>query len=243
MAWINRLKQALAENRFELHYQRIQPLAEHGEGHLELLLRLRDEHGRLVPPAEFIPAAERYALMPAIDRWVLQNALAAMRRGKVADAGLWAINLSAHTLEDDSFADFVCSELGKSGVPASRLCFELTETAALTHMERAMAFIQRMRALGCRFALDDFGSGMSSFGYLKQLPVDLVKIDGSFIRDIESDPMSHSIVQALTGICHQAQVKVVAEFVENMAIADILRALQVDYAQGYALHRPQPLES
>lgn len=242
MAWINRLKQALAENRFELHYQRIEPLTAGGEGHLELLLRLRDEHGRLVPPAEFIPAAERYALMPSIDRWVLQNALAAMRRGQVAGAGLWAINLSAHTLEDDSFADFVCSELGKSGVPASRLCFEVTETAALTHMERAMRFIQRMRALGCRFALDDFGSGMSSFGYLKQLPVDLVKIDGSFIRDIESDPMSHSIVQALTGICHQAQVKVVAEFVETMAIADVLRTLGVDFAQGYALHRPQPLE-
>lgn len=242
MAWINRLKQALAENRFELHYQRIEPLASGGEGHLELLLRLRDEHGRLVPPAEFIPAAERYALMPSIDRWVLQNALAAMRRGQVAGAGLWAINLSAHTLEDDSFADFVCSELGKSGMPASRLCFEVTETAALTHMERAMRFIQRMRALGCRFALDDFGSGMSSFGYLKQLPVDLVKIDGSFIRDIQSDPMSHSIVQALTGICHQAQVKVVAEFVETMAIADVLRILGVDFAQGYALHRPQPLE-
>lgn len=242
MAWINRLKQALADNRFELHFQRIEPLGEGSEGHLELLLRLRDEHGQLVPPAEFIPAAERYALMPAIDRWVLQNALAAMRRGCAPDATLWAINLSAHTLEDDSFADFVCSELGKSGVPAARLCFEVTETAALTHMERAMAFIQRMRALGCRFALDDFGSGMSSFGYLKQLPVDLVKIDGSFIRDIESDPMSLSIVQALTGICHQAQVKVVAEFVENMSIAGILRGLGVDYGQGYALHRPQPLE-
>lgn len=242
MAWINRLKQALAENRFELHYQRIEPLGEGGQGHLELLLRLRDEHGHLVPPAEFIPAAERYALMPSIDRWVLQNALAAMRRGRAPEAALWAINLSAHTLEDDSFADFVCSELGKSGVPAARLCFEVTETAALTHMERAMTFIQRMRALGCRFALDDFGSGMSSFGYLKQLPVDLVKIDGSFIRDIESDPMSLSIVQALTGICHQAQVKVVAEFVENMSIAGILRGLGVDYAQGYALHRPQPLE-
>jgi EAL domain-containing protein (putative c-di-GMP-specific phosphodiesterase class I) len=213
-----------------------------GEGHLELLLRLRDEHGQLVPPAEFIPAAERYALMPSIDRWVLQNALAAMRAGTVDDARLWAINLSAHTLEDDSFADFVCAELGKSGVAASRLCFEVTETAALTHMERAMAFIHRMRALGCRFALDDFGSGMSSFGYLKQLPVDLVKIDGGFIRDIESDPMSLSIVQALTGICHQAQVQVVAEFVENLAIAEILRGLGVDFAQGYALHRPQPLK-
>lgn len=242
MAWINRLKQALSENRFELHYQRIQPLTANGEGHLELLLRLRDEHGNLVPPAEFIPAAERYALMPSIDRWVLQNALAAMRSGTLEDARLWAVNLSAHTLEDDSFADFVCAELGKSGVAASRLCFEVTETAALTHMERAMAFIHRMRALGCRFALDDFGSGMSSFGYLKQLPVDLVKIDGSFIRDIESDPMSLSIVKALTGICHQAQVQVVAEFVENLAIAEILRGLGVDFAQGYAVHRPQPLK-
>jgi diguanylate cyclase (GGDEF)-like protein/PAS domain S-box-containing protein len=243
MAWINRLKQALAENRFELHFQRIQPLqAETDESHIELLVRLRDEFGRLVPPAEFIPAAERYALMPAIDRWVLQAALSGLQReGHGPAARLWAINLSATTLEDDSFADFVCAELGKSGVAASRLCFEVTETAALTHMERAMSFITRMRALGCKFALDDFGSGMSSFGYLKQLPVDLVKIDGSFIRDIETDPMSLSIVRALTGICHQAQVQVVAEFVESARIADLLRELGVDYAQGYAIHRPEQL--
>ena len=243
MAWVNRLKQALVENRFELYHQRIQPLQGGDEpDHLELLLRLRDEDGRIVSPAEFIPAAERYALMPSIDRWVVQAALAALQReGPGAPAQLWAINLSATTLEDDSFADFVCAELGKSGVPAARLCFEITETAALTHLERAMSFITRMRRLGCKFALDDFGSGMSSFGYLKQLPVDLVKIDGSFIRDIENDAMSLSIVRALTGICHQAKVRVVAECVENARITEILRELQVDYGQGYALHRPEPL--
>lgn len=244
MAWVNRLKQALSENRFELHFQRIQPLLDAAEaGHLELLVRLRDEDGRLVPPGDFIPAAERYALMPLIDRWVLQTALAALQRRVPAEreAQLWAINLSATTLEDDAFADFVCAELGKSGVPASRLCFEVTETAALTHMERAMSFIHRMRALGCKFALDDFGSGMSSFGYLKQLPVDLVKIDGSFIRDIQTDPMSLSIVRALTEICHQAKVQVVAEFVENAEIATVLRELGVDFGQGYGLHRPEPL--
>ena len=243
MAWINRLKLAIAENRLELHYQRIQPVQGGPEdGHLELLLRLRDEDGRLVPPAEFIPPAERYALMPTLDRWVVQAALARMQRAPRRH-GLWAINLSATTLEDDSFADFVCAELGRSGVAASRLCFEVTETAALTHMERAMSFIHRMRSLGCHFALDDFGSGMSSFGYLKQLPVDLVKIDGSFIRDIESDPMSLSIVRALTEICHQARVGVVAEFVENQHILQRLRELGVDYAQGYAIHRPEPLDS
>jgi EAL domain-containing protein (putative c-di-GMP-specific phosphodiesterase class I) len=181
--------------------------------------------------------------MPLIDRGVLQTALAALQRRVPAEreAQLWAINLSATTLEDDAFADFVCAELGKSGVPASRLCFEVTETAALTHMERAMSFIHRMRALGCKFALDDFGSGMSSFGYLKQLPVDLVKIDGSFIRDIQTDPMSLSIVRALTEICHQAKVQVVAEFVENAEIATVLRELGVDFGQGYGLHRPEPL--
>lgn len=242
MAWVNRLKQAIADNRLELHFQRIEPLsAEPGQGHVELLLRLRDEDGRMVPPAEFIPPAERYALMPTIDRWVLQATLARMQQDR-RGIGLWAINLSATTLEDDSFADFVCAELGRSGVAASRLCFEVTETAALTHMERAMSFINRMRSLGCRFALDDFGSGMSSFGYLKQLPVDMVKIDGSFIRDIETDPMSLSIVRALTEICHQAKVTVVAEFVENQRIAQRLRELGVDYAQGYAIHRPEPLD-
>ncbi|MCG6117932.1 MAG: EAL domain-containing protein [Aquimonas sp.] len=242
MAWVNRLKQAISEHRLELHYQRIESLAgADGSGHIELLLRLRDEDGRMVPPAEFIPPAERYALMPTIDRWVVQTALALMQQPRHA-AGLWAINLSATTLEDDSFADFVCAELGRSGVAASRLCFEVTETAALTHMERAMSFINRMRTLGCRFALDDFGSGMSSFGYLKQLPVDMVKIDGSFIRDIETDPMSLSIVRALTEICHQAKVSVVAEFVETQRIAQRLRELGVDYAQGYAIHRPEPLD-
>jgi diguanylate cyclase (GGDEF)-like protein/PAS domain S-box-containing protein len=242
MAWVNRLKHALTEDRFELHFQRIQGLDEGAEDHLELLLRLRDEDGRMVPPAEFIPAAERYALMPSIDRWVVASALATLRRlPEGHGARLWAINLSANTLEDDSFADFVLAELGKSGVPASRLCFEVTETAALTHMERAMAFITRMRALGCRFALDDFGSGMSSFGYLKQMPVDFVKIDGAFIRDIETDGMSLSIVRALTEICHQAKVEVVAEFVESQRIAEILRGLKVDFVQGYAIHRPEPL--
>ena len=245
MEWVNRIKRALVEQRLLLYYQEIQPLqpARDGEGaHFELLMRMRDERGELVPPGAFIPAAERYNLMPALDRWVVQHALANFDRlhPRGRDVALCSINLSGNTLEDEDFPAFVLHELEISRVAPERLCFEITETAAVGSVARVVQFMQRLRALGCRFALDDFGAGMSSFGYLKNLPVDYIKIDGSFIREIEGDPMSYSIVRAVTDIGHQAGSAVVAEFVANPRQRELLRDLGVDYAQGFSIHVPEP---
>ncbi len=245
MEWVNRLKRAIVDRRLRLYYQEIQPLqpAREGEGaHFELLIRMLDEHGELVPPGAFIPAAERYNLMPALDRWVVQHALAnfGFLHPKGHDVALCAINLSGNTLEDEDFPDFVLRELEVTRVAPERICFEITETAAVGSMARVVHFIQRLRAIGCRFALDDFGAGMASFGYLKNLPVDYIKIDGSFIREIEGDAMSYSIVRAVTDIGHQAGAAVVAEFVANARQRELLRGLGVDYAQGFSIHKPEP---
>ena len=245
MEWASRLRQALNENRCSLHYQTIQPLRASREDsgvHFELLLRLRDDQGEMVPPGAFVPAAERYHLMPQVDRWVLQTALSNFDRllPEGLTVGLCSINLSGNTLEDEYFPDYVIEQLRRYQVPAERLCFEITETAAVGNMARVVHFIQRLRTLGCRFALDDFGVGMSSFGYLKNLPVDFIKIDGSFIRELETDAMSYSIVRAVTDIGHQVGVGVVAEFVGNARTIELLRGLGVDYAQGYAVHTPEP---
>jgi len=154
--------------------------------------------------------------------------------------GCCAINLAASTLEDDGLADYVLDLIARNGVSAEHVCFEITETEAMRNVARAMRFIERVRAIGCKVALDDFGAGMSSFGYLKNLPVDTIKIDGSFVRDIESDPMSRSIVEAICKIGHQRGLDVVAEWVADPGIVPLLRDLGVDYGQGFALHRPEP---
>ncbi len=244
MEWAGRIRQGLTDGRFILHFQELAPLW-HGEAadgvHVELLIRLRDENGVIVPPGAFIPAAERFGLMPQLDRWVVDTALANFSQlhpsGKPVT--LCAINLSGPTFEDDTFADFVLQRLANYGVPARLICFEITETAAVSNMTRAVEFMQRLRSAGCKFSLDDFGSGMASFGYLKNLPVDYIKIDGSFIRNIETDPVSYSIVRAVTDIGHQLGLKVVAEWVADERTRDLLRGLSVDYAQGFAIHRPE----
>jgi diguanylate cyclase (GGDEF)-like protein/PAS domain S-box-containing protein len=243
MEWVNRVRWAMAEGRLGLDYQELSPLRGNDEegAHFELLLRMQDEDGRPVPPAAFIPAAERYGLMPQLDRWVVTTALANFDRlhpsGRVA---LCAINLSGPTVDDDDFADFVLDALRAHKVAPQQVCFEITETAAVGNMARVMRFITRLREVGCRFALDDFGAGMSSFGYLKNLPVDMIKIDGSFIRELENDPMSFSIVRAVTQIGHQIGLKVIAEWVGSDATCELLRLLGVNYAQGYHLHEPEP---
>ena len=244
MEWAGRIRQALSDGRFLLHFQELAPLweGERAEGvHMELLVRLRDENGQLVPPGAFIPAAERFGLMPQLDRWVVETALANFSRlhpsGKPVK--LCAINLSGPTFEDAAFADFVLDALERHGVSPQRICFEITETAAVSSMARAVDFMQRLRAAGCRFSLDDFGSGMASFGYLKNLPVDFIKIDGSFIRNIETDPVSYSIVRAVTDIGHQLGLQVVGEWVADERARDLLRGLSVDYAQGFAIHKPE----
>ena len=244
MEWAGRIRQALADGRFVLHFQELAPLwaGEAPEGvHMEMLVRLRDDSGAIVPPGAFIPAAERFGLMPQIDRWVVDTTLANFNAlhpsGKPVE--LCAINLSGPTFEDETFADFVLQRLEDYGVSPQRICFEITETAAMSSMTRAVEFMQRLRSAGCRFSLDDFGSGMASFGYLKNLPVDFIKIDGSFIRNLETDPVSYSIVRAVTDIGHQLGLKVVAEWVADERARDLLRGLSVDYAQGFAIHRPE----
>jgi diguanylate cyclase (GGDEF)-like protein/PAS domain S-box-containing protein len=238
-----RVQRALREDLFELHAQPIVPSGGPDPGlHVEVLLRLADGEGT-TPPMGFIPAAERYDLMPAIDRWVIANTLDLVARAAAAGTPLHtvAINLSGASFAEDDFLPFVTERIAASGVDPRLLCFEITETAAVASLERASAAMRELRALGCRFALDDFGSGMSSFAYLKDLPVDVLKIDGRFVRDIAKDRAGRAIVASITSIGHSMGLSTVAEFVENEEIADLLRTMEVDYLQGYLLGRPRPL--
>ena len=243
MEWAHRLRWVIQENGLLLDYQEVLPLQpqHNADPHIELLLRLRDEDGKVVLPGAFLPAAERYGMLPALDRWVIAQAISNFDQLHVSGRapGRCAINLSASSLEDDALADYALNLIELHGVAPSRVCFEITETEAVRNLARAVRFIERLRAVGCLVALDDFGAGMSSFGYLKNLPVDVIKIDGSFIRDIDNDPMSHSIVKAITEIGHQLKLEIVAEWVDSDEKLATLRALNVDYAQGFALHRPE----
>jgi diguanylate cyclase (GGDEF)-like protein/PAS domain S-box-containing protein len=248
MEWVDRLQRALSEDRFLLYAQPIHALSSSASepDHIELLVRLRSERDELVPPMAFVPAAERYNLMPLIDRWVLRNAFALLgtHRHRVGtwQPGLCAINLSGASINDDSFLDFVLAEFLRSGLPHSRICFEITETTAVTSLSKAADFIAALRGLGCRFALDDFGAGVSSFSYLKHLPVDFVKIDGSFVRDMAQDPVDRAMVEAIHSIGHVMEKQTIAESVESVEILDLLRAIGVDYAQGYGIARPVAFE-
>jgi diguanylate cyclase (GGDEF)-like protein/PAS domain S-box-containing protein len=242
MQWAARINAALEEGRFELYRMQIMPLQRPEPGaHYELLLRMRDESGRMVSPDNFIAAAERYALTPAIDRWVIENALRwlvseADEREKLA---MCSINLSGQSLGDDKFLPFVIEQFQKSGIDAAKICFEITETAAVASFSQANRFIQALKELGCRFALDDFGTGLSSFGYLKHFPVDFLKIDGSFVREILHDPIDREMVRSINEIGHLTGKKTIAEFAENAEIIQMLTSLGVDYAQGYGIAQPQ----
>ncbi len=243
MKWANRLRSVIEENRLLLDYQEVQPLQDQHQqdAHIELLIRLRDEDGNVILPGAFLPAAERFGMMPLLDRWVIGQAIGHFDQLHVNGRapGRCSLNLAASTLEDDGLADYVLDLIEQHGVAPSRLCFEITETEAVRNLARAVRFIDRLRAVGCQVALDDFGAGMSSFGYLKNLPVDVIKIDGSFVRDLDIDPMSRSIINVITEIGHQRGLDVVAEWVASDACAVTLRSLGVDYGQGFALHRPE----
>ncbi len=246
MAWVQRIRRAMDEDRFVLFAQEIMPLSDQSSGrHIELLLRLADAGSELVSPAAFMPAAERFGLMPQIDRWVVSRAFAAIG-AHLADPdaptiSTWAINLSGHTIGHPDFCEFVRGEFRRHGVPHDLVCFEITETSAISNLATARTFIESMKALGCRFALDDFGAGMSSFGYLKNLPVDYLKIDGSFVRDIVEDSIDRAMVETIHRIGHITGKKTIAEFVENDVILEALKEIGVDYAQGYGVAPPRPL--
>jgi len=245
MQWAARINNALEENRFELFRQTIQPLqsgADPGE-HYELLLRMRDEGGKLISPELFITAAERYGITPSIDRWVITHAF----RWLVSKAdererlSLCSINLSGQSLTDEKFLPFVIDQLQTSGLSGNRICFEITETAAIASYSQANRFIHALKELGCRFALDDFGPGLSTFGYLKHFPVDYLKIDGSFVKEILHDPIDREMVRSINEIGHLTGKQTIAEFAENAEIITMLRGMGVDFAQGYGVDKPKPL--
>ena len=242
MHWASRIRQALDENCFVLYRQAISGLKD-GSRNYEFLVRMQDKDS-LVPPGLFIPAAERYNLMTLIDRWVVNRAFAHVRdlmdRHQLS-ADLHFINLSGSSLNDESFFLHVRESREKYDVPADCFCFEITETTAISNVETASAFISEIREMGFLFALDDFGVGMSSFAYLKAIPIDILKIDGGFVRNMLEDPMDLAIVEACNNIAHSAGLKTVAEFVENKEIEGKLRELGVDYAQGYGIEKPKPL--
>jgi diguanylate cyclase (GGDEF)-like protein len=246
MSWVGRITRALEEERFRLTYQPIMALdADRPSGlHFEILLYMIDEAGERTSPATFIPAAERYNLMPTIDRWVIRQTLDFVDRYLASGRNLetCCINLSGASLGDDDLLGFIHQALAVRRIPAHKICFEITETATIGKLDRAVKVIHDLRGRGCRFALDDFGTGLSSFAYLKHLPVDFLKIDGGFIRHMQRDPMDFAIVKSINEIGHALKIETIAEFVEDESTINCLRELGVDYAQGYGIARPMPLE-
>jgi len=246
MEWVGRIQEALTAGRFCLYSQSIVPVdsRQHSAPMSELLIRMIDERGETVPPMAFIPAAERYNLMPAIDRWVTRTALLTMaqRRGGAREAETCIINLSGASIGDERFLDFIRGELAQTPCPRGTVCFEVTETAAIANLAKATRFIAELKSLGCLFSLDDFGSGMSSFGYLKHLPVDFLKIDGSFVRDMLSDPIDNAMVEAINHIGHVMGKRTIAEYVEHEGILVRLQEIGVDYAQGFGIASPRRFE-
>ncbi len=244
MEWVGRLNRAMEENRLLLYFQPIVPLAGGDLApHYELLLRL-EEGGEPIRPMAFIPAAERYQLMPQLDRWVIEHALSLCARGIVRPAerpSTLGINLSGASLSDSQFQGFIRDILDRYPGVAPRLCFEITETAAMSNLDAVLGLIRDLRALGCHFALDDFGSGLSSFAYLQGLPVDYLKIDGAFVRDMARNPVDAAMVEAIAKVARIMGIRTVAEFVEDEETAQALKALGVDYAQGNHFSEPQPL--
>ncbi|MFL1479098.1 EAL domain-containing protein [Pseudomonas grimontii] len=245
MAWVQRLHMALEENRFCLYAQEISPLGhtDGGNGHIEILLRLHDEAGRIILPDSFIPAAERYGLMTSLDRWVVENVFKFIARCMHEHPGrpmaMCAINLSGITIGDDDFLGFLREKFEAYSIPPEMICFEITETSAIANLGSAIRFINELKALGCYFSLDDFCAGMSSFAYLKHLPVDFLKIDGSFVKDMLDDPINRAMVEVINHIGHVMGKRTIAEFVETPQIEQALLDIGVDYAQGYLIERPQ----
>ncbi|MDH5547496.1 MAG: EAL domain-containing protein [Gammaproteobacteria bacterium] len=245
--WVTRLKQALENKNIQLHCQRIIPAGSRDDNMsaVEVLMRIDDQQGQVVPGA-FISVAERYDLMPLLDRTVIELMFSWLEKNKnrlrMDKIEFFTINISANSICQKSFLEFLVQHVRNCSIEAEKFCFELTETAAISNLSSALHFMTELKQLGCRFALDDFGSGMSSFGYLKSLPVDYVKIDGHFVRDITKDPVDKEMVNAINQIGHVMGLKTIAEFVETEEIAQTLTAMGIDYLQGYSIGHPKSLD-
>jgi len=245
--WLGRIQDALSGDGFRLYYQPIRPLTDElARPKVEILLRMAGPDETIIPPSEFIPIAERYNIMPTVDRWVIRNAFAAFSRlrekGDPLSNAIFCVNLSGASLLDGGIIGYIIDALDGYAIPPGSVCLEVTETNAILNLEEASRFIRILRERGCTFALDDFGSGFSSFSYLKNLPVDYLKIDGCFIRNMDRDPVDYTMVQAIASMCRVLGLKTIGEFAENADIIEKLRDIGVDYAQGYGISKPLPLE-
>jgi Amt family ammonium transporter len=247
MQWVSRVTRAIDEDRLELHFQPIVPIGENADrrGHYELLVRMRDENGRMVPPNAFIPAAERYNMMPMLDRWVILQALEKLvfqPQNEVAEDGYTlAINLSGTSLNDDNFLQFVIAIIDQHKPAPGAICFEITETAAISNLARAAHFMNELKARGCEFSLDDFGNGLSSFSYLQNLPVDYIKIDGNFVRNITTNYVHQCMVDAIHRVGKAMGIRMIAEHVECRETLELLERIGIDYAQGFHIAVPAPV--
>lgn len=239
--WLNRINTALDDNNFVLYFQKIASLHKLNHEHYEVLIRMLDKKGNTIPPGSFIPAAERFDIMSSVDSWVIKNTLLIMQEEKYENIN-FSINLSGQSLGDFAFMENCISQLEKSTVNPEKLCFEITETAMIANLSNAIRSVSILQGLGCKIALDDFGSGLSSFAYLKNLPVDYLKIDGSLIKELETDSVNVTMVKSIIHIGHSMNLETIAEYVENDAILNILRDLNIDYVQGYGIAKPVPLE-
>ena len=248
--WILKLEHALEENSFCLYFQKILPISKNAYiKHYEVLLRLIDEKGKVITPGVFLPAAERYNLMPAIDRWVIANFFARyevycnrISTKAPQSERIYTINLSGASINSDRFLSFLSEQFAQHQIPPQNICFEITETVAISNLNKTAEFIRKLKELGCKFALDDFGSGMSSLAYLQNLPVDYLKIDGSFVKKIARHRVDFTIVECFNNLSHVLGIETIAEFVENDAILEKIKHIGVDYAQGFGIAKPIPLD-
>jgi len=244
--WRSVINDALEQDRFLLYVQAITPLANPNSSiSYEILLRLEMPDGRIIPPGAFLPAAERYNSATRIDRWVIKHTLNWISRhaSELNHINTISINLSGQSMGDEAMLGFIIKQFEQGDVPAEKIKFEITETAAVTNLRDATVFIKTLRDFGCRFALDDFGSGLSSFAYLKNLKVDSLKIDGMFVKDMLTDSLDYEMVKSINQIGHVMGLETIAEFAENDEILDKLQEIGVDHAQGFTLGRPVPIES
>ncbi|TVQ50640.1 MAG: EAL domain-containing protein, partial [Gammaproteobacteria bacterium] len=243
MQWVSRITHAVEEGRLELYFQPIIPIGDNPDrcGHYELLLRMRDEAGKLVPPSDFIPAAERYNLMPVLDRWVVREAMERLLCRDPADPYTLSVNLSGTSLSDARFLADIVAAFEQLKPPAGAICFEITETAAIGNLATVAHFMRALKALGAQFSLDDFGSGLSSFTYLKTLPVDYLKIDGQFIKNVVGDRIDQSMVDAINKVGLAMGIQTIAERVESGEVLARLAEIGIGYAQGYHIAVPRPV--